>query len=180
MADVLIDACCLINLLSSGRPAEILRGGHNYYVCEAVAEEALFVEVLAPDRTRQRRVVDLEPLFQGGVLRRCKPETPEELEALVHYAMSLDDGEAMSLALARCRSWIVATDERKGRRIATADGIEVMNTIELVKAWAEENRIDENLLRELVTRVAILGRYRPALDSPAADWWRHHGGPVAT
>jgi predicted nucleic acid-binding protein len=181
VADVLIDACCLINLLSGGRPDEILiGGGHNFHVCEAVAEEALFIEVLTPDQTRRRSKADLGALFQTGSIRRCKPETTEELAAFVRYAKSLDDGEAMCLALAKCRSWVIATDERKGRRIATADGIAVMNTVEVVKAWVVGNDISESVVRELVTRVGTFGRYRPALNTPSAEWWRDMGGPLAT
>lgn len=134
MENVLIDACCLINLLSTARFHEILVGcGHVFHVCEAVAQESLFIDVLAQDRRRQRMPVDLEPLFNAGVVHRTKPETGPETAAFVRYATMLDDGEAMCLALAELRSWTVATDERKGRRIAIAHGIRTLSTIELLK-----------------------------------------------
>ncbi len=180
MADVLTDACCLINLLSSGRPRDVLgNGGHDFHVCEAVADESLYIDELTANQTRQRTRADLEPLFRSNAIRLCKPETSDETAAFVHYATLMDDGEAMCLALAKHRSWAVATDDRKARRIATGEGIALFNTIELVRGWAERNDIAESLIRELIQRIAILGRYRPTENAPSANWWRSKGGPLS-
>jgi predicted nucleic acid-binding protein len=98
----------------------------------------------------------------------------------VSYAARLDDGEAMCLALAKCRSWTVATDERKGRRIALADGIPVLNTVEIVRAWSEQVSATPAVIREVVDNISVLGRYIPAVDAPSASWWRSSGGAVST
>jgi predicted nucleic acid-binding protein len=177
VADVLLDACCLINLFSSGQISEILRAiPHNWHVCAAVAGEALFVDIITPEGTRKRIPADLDALFKSGAIRQCEPKGDDEFAAFVRYAAHLDDGEAMCFAIAKCRGWAVASDERKGRKIASADGIALINTIELIRAWAHRTAAAESATRDLIGRVTVLGRYRPASDVPFADWWRKHVG----
>lgn len=176
MADVLLDACCLINLCSSGRLREILSAlPHRWHVCTAVSSETLFVEALSGGHT-VRSQVNLEAWFDSGLFHRCAPDTPDELAGFVAYATQLDDGEAMCLAIAKSRSWIVATDERKGRRIAENDGIRVMNTIELVKSWSETSAAESAAIIEVVRNITMLGRYRPSSGAPGVQWWRRHSG----
>jgi predicted nucleic acid-binding protein len=180
MADVLLDACCLINICSSGRLPEILRAvPHTWHICSAVAGETLFVEVVVSGR-RERSQVDLQPWFAAGLVHPCEPERLDEVAALVNYAARLDDGEAMCLALAKCRSWTVATDERKGRRIARGDSIPTLNTVEIVRAWTEQVSATPTVIHEVVNNIAVLGRYRPAVDAPSAEWWRVNGGSLST
>lgn len=45
----------------------------------------------------------------------------EEQSLYIDYAADLDDGEAMTLALAFSRGFTVATDDRKARRIFLED-----------------------------------------------------------
>jgi hypothetical protein len=140
-----------------------------------VANETLVVQQIVNGQL-VRLPVDLQPLFASGLLLNCQPDTAPESAALVQYAVQLDDGEAMCLALAKLRGWTVATDERKGRRIALADGIAVLNTIEVVRIWAEGTNAGSNIVRAVIDDIASLGRYRPAANVPGADWWRKYGG----
>ena len=51
------------------------------------------------------------------MLTPCQPDDPQEQAQYVHYAtLFRSDGEAMCLALAECRGWIVATDDRRAIR----------------------------------------------------------------
>ena len=179
MADVLLDACCLINLFSSGRATEILRGlRHKWHVCEAVSDEVLFVDEMVAGK-RERKMVDLQPLVSAGLLTPCAPSALAEMELFVQYAARLDDGEAMCLALGKCRSWTVATDERKGRRIAAEDGIAIVNTLQVIRSWVESQTIESKTVREVIANVTTLGRFKPGADAPSADWWRNNGGTLS-
>ena len=179
VADVLLDACCLINLCASGRLPDILGGLPDaWHVCTAVAGETLFVDEIVSGRV-SRSEVDLQPWFDRGLLRRCKLSTTDEISAFVQYAARLDDGEAMCLALGKCRSWTVGTDERKGRRIAAEDGIAIVSTVEIVKSWAEVTSALADVVAEVVSKIGVLGRYRPRPNSPGVEWWREQGGSVA-
>jgi predicted nucleic acid-binding protein len=176
VADVLIDACCLINLCSSGRLPDILRGIPNqWHVCTAVATETLYVNV-ATSKERTRVKVDLQPWFDNAVLLPCEPGPQDELAAFVNYATRVDDGEAMSLALAKCRSWILATDDRKARRIATDDSIPIINTIQIIQEWAGRTGAALGAIKELINNISILARYRPSANVPGASWWGSNGG----
>ena len=179
MDNILLDACCLINLLSTGRIAEMLLAlPCVFHVCDAVVQESLFIEIIEESQTRHRAPVDLNPHFDSGVFRRAQPETADEIAAFVRYATVLDDGEAMSFALAKCRSWAVATDDRKARRLAIAEGITTTSTIELLKEWSEKTGALDKVVRDAVQFVATLGRYRPSRNAPEANWWRAKGGPI--
>jgi predicted nucleic acid-binding protein len=172
VADVLLDACCLLNLWSSGRPIDILQAmPHIWRVCTAVAGETLFVDKMV-DGSRKRVRIDLQPWFDIKLLQRCQPEGANEIEAFVHFAASLDDGEAMCLALAKCRSWAVATDERKARRIAVADKLALLDTVQLVKGWADGTDASAAEIAEVIRNVSTLGRFVPRTDVIHSQWWR--------
>ena len=85
------------------------------------------------------------------------------------YAASLDDGEAMCLALASSRQWAVVIDDRKGQRFATELGIAVITTSAIIQHWGKEKTPEEIAvaLRKIETRA----RFRPAEDDPNYQWW---------
>ena len=61
--------------------------------------------------------VDIDDLISRDVIQICNCDNAEEQELFVNLAASLDDGEAMSLAIALSRNWHLATDDKKARRI---------------------------------------------------------------
>jgi hypothetical protein len=122
----IVDACCLINLYASGSPLAILRawdGG--LFVSDLVRGESLFVRreddvdktLLVPE------AIDLTRAVADGLLQECQLASEIEAEHFIRFAAVLDDGEALCLALAKCRDWVVATDDRKAIRVATDENI---------------------------------------------------------
>jgi hypothetical protein len=124
MADVAVDACCLINLLAADcvlpkpslqgmRPKDLQRShelpslGLTLHVPAAVANESLYI--LQPDHEDQARLIkspiDLAPFFAANLLHRCDIEGEDETAYLVSFASRLDDGEAACMALAKSRQW---------------------------------------------------------------------------
>ena len=95
-----IDTYVLINILASGRMIEIVRViAPILLVCPAVAEESLY---LRPFEAEGRpEPVDLQKLITAGTLTPCQMEEGAEVDLYVAYAENLDDGEAMSLAIAQ-------------------------------------------------------------------------------
>jgi predicted nucleic acid-binding protein len=73
---------------------------------------------------------------------------------------AIDPGEAMSLAIAGARGWIVYTDDGRARRIAGRRGVTVGGTIGLLRRLVTEHvlTMDEanGLLRDMIDRA----RYR--------------------
>ncbi len=166
----ILDTYVLINLLATGRVAEIVRViAPSRMVCSAVSEESLYLRPLEAEGRPEH--VDLQTLITAGVLTLCQIEGGAEEDLYVTYALELDDGEAMSLAIAQSRNLVLATDERKARRIARENvpQLSIISTAEIVRAWAEgkERRDIIAVMRSILARA----RFRPADSDPLALWW---------
>jgi predicted nucleic acid-binding protein len=165
-----LDTYVLINLLATGRVAEIVRViAPSRMVCSAVSEESLYLR--PPEAEGRPEHVDLQTLITAGVLTPCQIEGGTEEDLYVTYALELNDGEAMSLAIAQSRNLVLATDERKARRIARENVplLSIISTAEIIRAWAEgkERRDVIAVVHSILTRA----RFRPADSDPLALWW---------
>jgi predicted nucleic acid-binding protein len=115
---LILDACCVINLFASRRLAEILAVlGRPIAVAAHVAnEEALYIYGGPPDNVRHiKEQIELKPLIEANLLTVASIAGEQEQETLVSLATVMDDGEAMTAALAIRRGWSIATDD--GRAI---------------------------------------------------------------
>jgi predicted nucleic acid-binding protein len=138
-------------------------------VCSAVSEESLYLRPL--EAGGRPEAVDLQTLIGAGVLTSCQLEGGAEEELYVSYAMELDDGEAMSLAIAQSRNLVLATDERKARRLAreNAPQLSIISTAEIIRAWAEDKERRDVIA--VVRSIRARARFRPPESDPLATWW---------
>ena len=170
-----VDACCLIDLLASRQAEAILRAtGHAWHVPSSVQAEVQYVRQHDPDTPGSYMNVptDLTPLVESGVLTPCQPDDPREQARYIHYAtLFRSDGEAMCLALAESRGWIVATDDRKAILLAQQAGLSVVSCPELVKAWADATRPDATSLVQVLTDIQSFAQFRPNQTMKEASWW---------
>jgi hypothetical protein len=175
MPSVVIDACCLIDVLASGHAEAILRAaGHAWHIPTAVQAEVQYVRQPDPAQPGQIIIVpaDLKPLLGAGALTVCQPASQQELDRFTQYATQFrSDGEAMCLALAECRGWPVATDDRKAIRIAQQAGLTVLSCPELVKAWADASQTDQATLTKVLQDIQLLAHFRPNPSLPEYHWW---------
>lgn len=173
MADQIIDACCLINLYASVSEAYILQACGWVFISDEVRAEALTFRQPDPDDTSKLVPVriDLSDALAEGLVKECRIEGEEELNAFVRFAMEIDDGEASCLALAQSRGWIVATDDRKAIRLATASGISVITTPELVQRWVNLTGPDEEDVVEALRCIERFALFRPRQSRPLYEWW---------
>jgi len=170
---LLIDTCVLINLLASGEIKLILKiAAQQSLVCSVVEKESIYLRSDDPQEGLEN--VNLQPLIEDGVLTVCDIETPEEEQLYVNYASVLDDGEAMSLAIALARGWHLATDERKARRLflEAANNADLLTTTStLIKDWSEAKRIAANRLKSILLQIENRARYRPSTWDVNHQWW---------
>lgn len=174
MADAAIDACCLIDLLASGNAEAILRSsGFTWQLPSAVQGEVQFVRQYDPARPGKtvKVPVDLSPMIASNLLKICSPQTQQELNQFTHFAtMFRSDGEAMCLALAETRHWIIATDDRRAIRIAQKAGLTVLSCPEIVKAWANATNPDRATLNSVLQDIQVLAQFIPNSAMPHSDW----------
>ncbi|MEX2139676.1 MAG: hypothetical protein WD894_10470 [Pirellulales bacterium] len=175
MPDAAIDACCLIDLLASGEAEEILRAsGFTWNLPAAVQAEVHYRRVHDPAQPGQTIMVpvDLSPMIGAGLLTVCGPQTQQELDQFTQYATIFrSDGEAMCLAIAGERKWIVATDDRRAIRIAHQAGLTVVSSPELVKAWADATSPDQVALERVLQDIQVLAQFKPNPTMPEFQWW---------
>ena len=104
----------------------------------------------------------------------CNIEGGQEEELYVDYSALLDDGEAMSLAIAVSRGYVLATDERKARRLfidTTQDPKRLIATSELLRQWADAERIPEDRVRIALQQIEKRARYQPPTNDSNCQWW---------
>lgn len=173
MEDVVVDACCVINLYAAGEFRKRLSLlGYRWYLPTAVVAESLYVHIVQDDGTIEKSPIDLHSFLDDGILLSCTAEPGEELELYVDLATQIDDGEAMALAIAKSRGWTLSTDDRKAIRIANGLSVCVLTTPELVKRWADTATASRDELRETLCLIEDRASFFPAASHPLHSWWR--------
>lgn len=172
MASILLnDASVLLNLLATGRFEAIATSiNKQFAICPSVQTE---VKSLRDPETGEIIPVDISPFLQSGALLLLELEGEQEEALYVEQAAVVDDGEAMSLAIASVRSLELAIDDRKARRIAGErfPQLCLWSTPELLKLWAEQSKCSKELLGETILRIEAAARYFPPRLHPLSAWW---------
>jgi predicted nucleic acid-binding protein len=173
MDERIIDTCCLLNLFASGEPKAILHHAGGVHVSDHVQGEALWIREYDNESPPQLipKLIDLTECIDAGAIAICRLEQEREFELFVHLAQQLDDGEASVLAIAKVRGWIVATDDRKARRIATEQSISTISTSEMIHAWTASEKVSDQRVGELLRNIQQFGRFVPHRSDPRFDWW---------
>ncbi len=169
---LLLDASCLLNLCATDRLLEIAAAlPWQLAVVDYVMEqEVLYVRIIGAQEGTVP--VDLSPLIDEGLLLVMRLETPSEEASFVELAAVLDDGEAVTGAIALNRGHLVAIDDRKARRVLgeKAPGMRLVSTLELMRQWSASVPVQEvsHALRAMQHRAS----YVSGLWDPLHAWWR--------
>jgi hypothetical protein len=172
---VLLDGCCLLNLYAARRIEEILRAlPARFAVAESVAAEALYVRRGGTGQDADdKNPVELQPLIDVGLLEVLRVEMAAEAASYVSFAAHLDDGEAMTCALALHRGATVATDDRKAFSVLgrLAPQVPILTTARLLRDWADSVKLPPSALKAVLTDVRQRARFAPGRHDPLQSWW---------
>jgi len=173
MLERIIDACCLINLYATGTEDSIIHASGKFWVPVQVQNEALSIRRFYEDDPTRLvpHDIDLGDAIAVGLIQTCQLEGQVEVDAFVRFAMELDDGEASCLAIAMSRGWIVATDDRKARRIAAENGIALISTPELIQRWVNATSPNEATVANVLKKIELFGKFRPRRSDAFHGWW---------
>lgn len=165
----LLDACAVLSLFATRRMLEIVAVvPGTVAVADLVRAEALYVRrVVEGDIVID--AVDLGAMIAAGALAEVAAHEEAEFDAFVDLAIDLDQGEALSAALAIHRGYVLVTDDRKVERLL-AGRVLLRPTLDLVKAWADVARVGDDELGSILQRVYERG-YEPARHHPLKPWW---------
>lgn len=168
---VILDACCTLNLVATGCAREILRQlPHRFCLGPRGRGEALYLAV--PD-AEEREAIDLQPFFDAGLLTQEALAGSAEEALFVEFGASVADGEAEAAALAVNRGYILATDDRKARRIVVERyaSLRLTSTLELLREWQQTAEPPDAVLRDALKLISTRATYRPRRSHPLWDWW---------
>lgn len=169
----IIDACVLINLVATDELEAILGvTGKLSLICTVVKKESIYLRTLDPQNPKE--LIDLSPFIDNRILEICEIENENEELLYVDFAAVLDDGEAMSLAIAIARDLDLATDEQKARKLFLKE-VEhprrLISTSQLLRKWATASRLTAERIRAALLKIETRARYRPPIADPDYRWW---------
>jgi len=177
MDDVMIDACCLINLYAAGDlRTRLLVHGRKWCVPSVVLRESLYIHQVQTDGTTVKIAIEIQSLIDDGSVNSCDATDGAELDLFVDFAAKIDDGEAMALAIAKSRGWTVATDDRKAIRLAGEHSISILTTPDLMKSWADSTHAAPEELRLALEQIEKLATFSPPSRHPLYEWWNDSAG----
>lgn len=170
----ILDACSVICLEAAGilqRVPHILPG--DCLIASAVAVEAQWVfSWPAGDGSQEHVAIDLSILFANGLLKMVTPETEAEAERFVQLAGTvMDNGEAMSTAIALHRGATLITDERVATNYCRRESIACLSSLDIVKAWAEHDQASSEEISRALAGIVQRARYRPPRSHSLFQWW---------
>lgn len=170
---LILDACVLLNLKATGIIQDILGViAQNVVICVLVKEESFYLR--KEEDINESESVDIDDLINQGIIQLCDFENIDEQNLFVNLAAELDDGEAMSMAIALSRNCHLATDDKKARRIFNENAKDnklLTSTTDLIKEWAENENIDDLTIKSILLKVERKASFRPPKSDINLQWW---------
>lgn len=172
MEVLLNDSSVLLNLLATDYLEQIAADtGWQFAICPAVRDE---VKKLRDFQTGEMIDVDLTPYFTSGLLQLLELSDENEEILYIEQSIVVDDGEAMSIAIAANRHLPLAIDDKQASNHARDKfpEIELWGTPSILKRWMELGRVNAATLRGAITLIETRARYFPSRSHALADWWQ--------
>jgi len=169
---IILDACCLFNILVSGYIEDILSTIPNtVFVSEVVYTEE--IQNIKHSDDLEPSIEILEPVIKNGNLNVTGFRNDFESRLFEAYWFMMDKGESASLAIAQGRDYILATDDRKARKKSEEEesGVELAYTLEIIKLWSEIRLPNKNCLSQILKNIKKYGSYYPNDNHPLKSWW---------
>lgn len=169
---LLNDASVLLNLIAGNCLSEICaRLDWQLAICPAVRDEA---KKLRDPATGELHALDINPLIDCGLLQVLDLATEQEQALYVEQSLFMDDGEAMSVAIAASRGLDLAIDDKQATNHThrTFPRLKLWTTPEILKQWAETASIPQKRLTEVIQLIEGRARYFPPRSHPEAKWWQ--------
>jgi hypothetical protein len=168
---LLNDSSVLLNLIAGDCLSSIVADtGWQLAICPAVRDEAKKLRDLA---TGDMVPLDITPLIGSGLLQVLELAGEEEQTLYVEQSVLVDDGEAMSIAIAASRSLELAIDDKQASNHThrAFPKLKLWTTPEILKHWVETASVPPVKLSEVIRLIEARARYFPFKSHPLKVWW---------
>lgn len=175
---IVLDACCVMTLYASGEMAGILGAIQESVKVAAYVKDSEALSIYAVSKHRalpRRELIDLQPLIDSGLIEIVDLASVDEWAIVIDLtSRRLDDGEAISAAIAVTRNWALATDDRAARRVSQQryPAIELLTTSHLVRHWADHARPQRTALANALSGIENRANFVIGQNDPQFDWWQ--------
>ena len=174
---IILDACCIINLYACRQMRAILETiPKNLAVAAYVKDQEVLNIYSGPldNVEASSELIELQPFIDDNLLLLVDIENEGEENMYLNFAARLDDGEAITGAIAVNRNWAIATDDLASIKLfqKSAPQIALVSTLDLVKYWVDTKNPNENIIREALLNIRVRGRYEPHRNHPLNEWWQ--------
>jgi len=173
---LLLDACVAINLAATGNVESIAQVlSTTFLIVDQAASEMGYLRDEVDGQLVQTPI-DLNRYVTAGAVQLLSLNDGE-LDQYVALAAVVDDGEAATITIAASRGLLMATDDRKARRVCTEQGVlEPVRSLNILHSYADAASLNEESIRELLVRIRSRASFRPPSVDPDYKWWSSHVG----
>ena len=117
--------------------------------------------------------VDIVPLIASGLLLVLELSGDEEAALYVEQSIVVDEGEAMSIAIAASRQLQLAIDDKQAANQARRafPSIHLWSTPEILKHWEDKGSVGRYEIQAAIRLIEARARYFPPKSHALASWW---------
>jgi predicted nucleic acid-binding protein len=171
---LLLDACITINLVAVGPIHQIANSiGQSCLITRQAANEVGHLRDIIDGETVVTHV-DLTDHVQTGAFEIIDLAR-DEIPLFVELASQVDDGEASTIAVAIKRGILLATDDRKARRLCAERGLAIpTGTVTLIRRYCEAQALDRVHVSHLLQRISSRASFQAPRGDPDLKWWNDH------
>lgn len=156
-SEIIFDCCVLSNFaLTDSLP--VLKASY-----AGAARLSVFVsaEILRGIQKGHSRLAGIKKALGEGWIQEIHPSSPDEKELFETLSFSLGLGEASSLALAKARGWLFASDDWAARREASRLGVALTGTIGILLKALRGKLLKADQAERVLKRMIEKGFYSP-------------------
>lgn len=171
---IVIDACCAVNLLATGREVEIADALDIAFLISDRAHAEIHCLHSPPDEegVRHRKPASLAKLSDAGrlVVRGIDGEL---VDAFVACTARLRDADASCVTLAGVLRLPLLTDDAKERKVALTEfpRLELISTLELIRDAICAMGLPELEIMQIARNLRWLGNFAPPKRDALATWY---------
>jgi hypothetical protein len=172
---IVIDACCMLNLLATRREIEIV-GALSLQLLDTPQTATESLTLWTPphsDGQRSKEATSTEGLRQSGYLTTHPLDSEALVDAYITAAARIKDSDASCIALAGILSLPLLTDDRKERHIARElfPGIDLVSTLDVLAEAEATLGWSDAELRLVASDLRWRGNFAPPRKDPRGGWY---------
>lgn len=173
--DVVIDACCTLNLLATKREVDIVRA-LDLRLLETPQTSGQVIYLSTPpddDGKRGKHAASTEALRKAELLSTHPFDTDALADALVNAAAEIEDKDASCIALAGVLEAPLLCDDRKARRVAKQlfPKLVLLSTLDVLADAALRLGWERTELALVANDLMWGGNFAPPKGDPRSEWY---------